>query len=121
MMWQVLAAFACVLRLSHLLKNIQYNHDIIILVNNDINTSNLPSYGFEVQSTMGVSSPQSYTYTTIPAYIKSQIGYIYQRTFNPFSATNLTQNTYNQIATSITSSDINTGTYMNDVRLNVSA
>jgi hypothetical protein len=92
-----------------------------VLINNDITTTNLPAYSLEVQGTMGVSSPQSYSYTTIPTYIKSQIGYIYQRTFSAFSATNLTQNTYNQIATSITSSDINTGTYIIDVRLNVSA
>jgi hypothetical protein len=92
-----------------------------VLINNDITTTNLPAYSLEVQGTMGLSSPQSYSYTSIPTYIKSQIGYIYQRTFSAFSATNLTQNTYNQIATSITSSDINTGTYMIDIRFNVSA
>jgi len=92
-----------------------------VLINNDITTTNLPAYSLEVQGTMGVSSPNSYTYTTIPTYIISQIGYIYQRTFSAFSATNLTQNTYNQIATSITSSDINTGTYIIDIRFNVSA
>jgi hypothetical protein len=92
-----------------------------VLINNDITTTNLPAYSLEVQGTMGISSPQSYTYTTIPTYINSQIGYIYQRTFSAFSATNVTQNTYNQIATSITSADINTGTYMIDIRMNVSA
>ena len=92
--------------------------------NNDINTSNLPSYGFETQCAVGQLVPPAYTYTTIPTYTKSRIGYINQRTFNAFSATNLTQNTYHQITffvTAITSADIDTGTYKIDFRLNVSA